>query len=64
VSLTLMCDEDTLMKRASQRDNNDNPIFILLEQTRALNHTIKINTANKHPEEVVDEMLSVIQGVM
>ena len=60
VSFTLMCDEMTLTDRAKQRDNNLNPHFIVLEQTRDLPNTIKIETANRSPEEVVDEMLSII----
>lgn len=62
LSFTLMCDEATLTKRARQRDDQANPCFILLEETRALTKTIKIDTANKQPEEVVDEMLFVIHG--
>ncbi len=62
LSFTLMCDEATLTKRARQRDDQANPYFIVLEQTRALTNTIKIDTANKQPQEVVDEMLSVIHG--
>lgn len=62
LSFTLMCDEATLTKRARQRDDQANPCFIVLEETRALTNTIKIDTANKQPEEVVDEMLFVIHG--
>jgi hypothetical protein len=60
LSFTLMCDETTLAERARQRDNNLNPVFIVLEQTRGLLDTIKIETANKKPDIVVDEMLSFI----
>jgi len=63
LSLTLLCDEATLTERARQRDDNTNPSFALLEATKALVNTIKIDTANKKPEEIVDEMLSVIHGV-
>ena len=63
LSFTLMCDEATLTERARRRDDKANPRFIVLEKTRALVGTIKINTANKQPEDVVDEMLSVIHGV-
>jgi broad-specificity NMP kinase len=63
LSVTLMCDEATLMERARQRDNNANPNFLLLEETKTLVNTIKIDTANKKPEEIVDEMLAVIHGV-
>lgn len=62
VSLTLMCDEKTLIARAKERDNNQSPDFVVLEQTRKLSNTIKIETADKSPEEVVDEMLAVICG--
>jgi len=62
VSLTLMCDEKTLIERAKERDNNQSPDFVVLKQTRELTDTIKIKTAGKSPEEVVDEMLSVICG--
>ena len=63
LSLTLMCDEATLTERAKQRDANVSPHFVLLERTKALSNTIKMDTAHKKPEEVVDEMLSVIHGV-
>ena len=63
LSVTLMCDEATLTERAKQRDDNANPNFALLEATKALMNTIKIDTANKKPEEIVDEILSVIHGV-
>ena len=49
LSFTLMCDEATLTKRARQRDDKANPRFIVLEETRALTNTIKIDTANKQP---------------
>jgi len=62
LSFTLMCDEATLTERARRRDDKDNPRFILLEATRALANTIKIDTAGRQPEEAVDEMLSVIHG--
>jgi broad-specificity NMP kinase len=61
-SFTLICDEMTLTNRAQQRDNNLTPHFTLLAQTRNLSNTIKIETANRSPEEVVDEMLLVICG--
>ncbi|MCJ7739539.1 MAG: hypothetical protein MUQ10_19870 [Anaerolineae bacterium] len=60
VSFTLMCDEMTLNDRAKQRDDNLDPHFIVLEQTRDLPTTVKIDTANRSPEDVVDEMLAVI----
>jgi hypothetical protein len=61
LSFTLMCDEATLTERARQRDDVVSPRFIVLEETRALANTIKIDTANRQPDEVVDKMLSVIQ---
>lgn len=60
VSITLMCDEATLAHRARQRDNNRAPQFFYLEQTRSLLSTIKIETTNRKPDEVVEEMLWVI----
>ncbi len=63
LSLTLICDEATLTERARQRDDHMNPCFTLLEATKALGNTIKIDTTNKKPEDIVDEMLSVIHGV-
>jgi len=60
VSFTLMSDEATLLKRAKERDNNLDPHFVVLEQTRNLPNTIKITTTNKSPEEAVDEMLSAM----
>ena len=63
LSFTLMCDEATLIERARQRDGNINPSFIVLEKTNALDNTIKIDAANKKPEKIVDEILSVIHGV-
>ena len=63
LSFTLMCDAATLYERARQRDANLSPIFIVLEETKALDKTIKIDTVNKKPEEIVDEMLAVIHDV-
>jgi predicted kinase len=62
LSFTLMCDEATLTERARQRDAEANPTFMVLEATRALANTHKIDTANKTPEEIVAEMLSIIHG--
>lgn len=62
VSITLMCDEATLTERARQRDDNATPSFLLLEETKRLANTIKMDTTNKKPEEVVDEMLAVIHA--
>ncbi len=61
ISFTLMCDEATLAERARQRDENADPCFLLLEQTRALTGTIKIDTAGKAPEDVVAEMLAILR---
>jgi len=63
LSFTLMCDEATLTERARLRDDEASPHFTLLEETRALVDTIKIDTANRKPEDVADEMLSVIHRV-
>jgi broad-specificity NMP kinase len=63
ISFTLLCDEQTLTDRAKQRDHNQTPQFMLLEQTRKLDNTIKIETADRSPEEVVDEMLTVIASI-
>jgi broad-specificity NMP kinase len=57
-----MCDEATLTERAKRRDGEANPQFLLLEATKALINTIKIDTSNKKPEEIIDEILSVIHG--
>lgn len=62
VSITLMCDEATLSERARQRDENADPCFLLLQQTRALAGTIKIDTAGKTPGDVVEEMLAIVQN--
>lgn len=62
LSFTLMCDEATLTERARLRDAEAAPHFILLERTRALVDTIKIDTANRRPGDVVDEMFSVIRA--
>lgn len=60
LSFTLLSDEATLTERARQRDNEANPHFIVLEQTRALTNTIKLDTAHKQPEAIVAQMLSII----
>ena len=60
ISFTMMCDEQTLTERARDRDNNQNPEFSVLEQTKNLHDTIRIETASRRPEDVVDEMLAVI----
>lgn len=44
------------------RDKEANPCFLVLAATRALVDTVKIETANRKPEESVDEMLSVLQS--
>ena len=62
LSFTLMCDEATLTERAKPRDSETNPQFFLLKATKALINTIKIDTSNKKPEEIVDEILPVIHG--
>lgn len=63
VSFTLLGDEVTLTERARLRDNEAEPQFLLLAQTRALRDTIKIDTVDKNPQAVVEEMLRVIQGM-
>ncbi|MFN8442556.1 MAG: hypothetical protein U0175_17410 [Caldilineaceae bacterium] len=60
LSFTLMSDEATLTERAKRRDNEANPHFIVLEQTRSLTHTIKLDTTDQQPEEIVTAMLSII----
>jgi hypothetical protein len=62
LSFTLMCDVETLTARARQRDDTVDPCFIVLEQTKALVDTFKIDTGKKKPDEIVDEMLIVIHG--
>jgi predicted kinase len=62
LDFTLMCDEETLTARARQRDGKANPRFIVLEETRARVDTIKIDTAQREPEEIAEEMLAVILG--
>ena len=62
LSFTLMCDEAALAERAQRRDAEAEPRFLVLEETRALVDTVKIDTTNSTPEETVDEMLSVIHG--
>ena len=59
LSFTLVCDTDTLRHRAKHRDNNTSPDFLLLHQAMALD-TIKIDTANRAPEDVVDDMIAII----
>lgn len=63
LSFTLMCDEATLTERARQRDATANLHFVVLEMTKTLVNTIKIDTTNKTPEDTVNEMLSVIRSV-
>ena len=63
ISFTLLCDQQTLAERARKRDNNQTPQFGFLEQSRKLVNTIKIETADRSPEEVVDEMLTVITSI-
>ena len=53
-------DEETLTQRARQRDAQASPRFLLLEETRSLTNTVKIDTVAKKPAAVVDEMLAVI----
>lgn len=60
LSFTLMCDEQTLTERARERDNNHSPQFTVLEQTKNLPNTIKIDTTTRSPEGVVDEMFSIL----
>jgi len=58
LSFTLVCDTATLRHRARKRDNNTSPDFLLLHQAMELD-TIKIDTANRTPEDVVDEMIAI-----
>jgi broad-specificity NMP kinase len=60
VSITLMCDEQTLTERARARDNNQTPQFTLLEQTKDLPNTIRVETANRSPEDVAAEMFAIV----
>lgn len=60
LSFTLLCDEATLARRAKQRDDNTSPDFLLLHQTMELN-TIKIDTTDREPEEVVDEIITIVR---
>ena len=60
--ITLMSDEKTLKQRAKERDNNQNPTFVVLEQTKKLEGTIKIETTNLTIDEVVEEVHNVIIG--
>jgi broad-specificity NMP kinase len=60
VSFTLMCAERVLLERAKRRDGEANPQFMLLERSRALKHTIQIDTTDKKPEEIVNEMIAKI----
>lgn len=62
LSFTLMCDEATLTERARQRDDTANPRFTVLEETRTLVDTIKIDTGQKKPKEIADELLSAIHN--
>lgn len=63
LSFTLMGDEATLKERAKRRDGQDSPIFVVLEKTRSLSNTIKIDTVDKTPDSIVDEMLAMIRTV-
>jgi hypothetical protein len=56
----LLCDQQTLTERARERDNNPTPQFGFLERSRKLVNTIKIDTADRSPTDVVDEMLILI----
>jgi hypothetical protein len=60
ISFTLVCAESALVERAKQRDGVSAPRFTLLAQTRALTHTIHIDTTDRSPEEIAAEMLRVI----
>jgi hypothetical protein len=60
LSFTLICDADTLKDRARQRDNNISPHFLTLDQTMELD-TVKTNTADRTPEDVVDDMIAIVR---
>lgn len=60
LSFTLVCDAATLRCRARQRNNNTSPDFLLLHQAMELN-TIKIDTANRAPEDVGDDMIAIVR---
>ena len=64
LSFTLLADAATLTERALRRDNEANPHFIVLEQTRTLTNTIKIDTTHQQPEAIVAQMLAVIHKTM
>ncbi|MHB1293806.1 MAG: nucleoside/nucleotide kinase family protein [Anaerolineae bacterium] len=61
ISFTLLADETTLAERAKQRDAEASPRFMLLERSRALEGTYKLDAA-RAPEQVVEEMLAVVCG--
>lgn len=61
LQFTLICDKATLAERARQRDGETDPQFFLLEATKALTGTIKIDTINKKPQAIADEILHVIR---
>jgi hypothetical protein len=60
LSFTLLCDELTLAARALERDGEAEPVYIVLEEARVRTDTIQIDTADRTPDEVVDEMLERI----
>jgi broad-specificity NMP kinase len=60
LSFTLVCDVATLKRRARQRDNNTSPNFLLLHRAMERN-TIKIDTANRTPEDVVDDVIAIVR---
>ena len=61
-SFTLLCDEAALTERARLRDGETHPSFIVLERTRALVNTIKIDTTQRRPEAVAAEMLAILHS--
>ena len=60
LSFTLVCDAATLRSRARQRDNNTSPDFLLLHRSMELD-TIKIDAANRAPEDVVDDIITIVR---
>ncbi|QOR35483.1 hypothetical protein IMX26_01150 [Clostridium sp. 'deep sea'] len=59
IFITLYANEDTLKQRAKERDNNNDPKFLLLNRSLA-QESIFINTATNSLQETVKQIVEIV----
>ena len=59
ILITLYANEETLKQRAKERDNNNDPKFMLLKRSLA-QESIFINTATNSLQETVKQIVEIV----